>query len=80
MSTIPATTTTGTLVDGVVKLDKSVDLPNNSRVRVSIEAITSEQDRDVAQSAVRDYLNYLEINPINSGGLRFSRDELNERD
>jgi hypothetical protein len=32
--------TTGTLIDGVVQLDQPVNLPNNSRVNVSIEPMS----------------------------------------
>ena len=33
---------TGTLIDGVVQLDQPVNLPNNSRVNVSIEPMSIE--------------------------------------
>ena len=80
MSIIPTKTTTGKIVNGVVKLDESVGLPNNSRVRVSFETIMSEHDLEKAKAALQAYLANLEGDPINSGGRRFSRDELNERD
>ncbi len=69
-----ATTTTGVFVDGVVRLDDTIDMPNHSRVTVQIEAI------DVDPSARIDAWNrlqkFLTDNQINSGGQKFSRDEL----
>jgi hypothetical protein len=66
-------TTTGVLVDGVVKLDEAIDMPNNSRVRVVVEAV-DEQRRD-QQAALESLLS----RSFDSGGIRFSRDELYDR-
>lgn len=71
------TTTTGTLIDGVVKLDQQVSLPNHSRVTVRLSsigdsALTPEETWQILQQQ-------LENNAIGSDGEHFSRDELHER-
>lgn len=68
---------TGTLIDGVVQLDGSVDLPNRSRVTVSIEPI--EFDAEKAKAALESFLKRTELRPIHTGGIRYTRDELHER-
>ncbi|MEX0867167.1 MAG: hypothetical protein WD030_07400 [Pirellulales bacterium] len=70
--------TTGTLIDGVVKLDGQVDLPNHSRVNVSIES--TELDVQTSRAALERFLKRAEQRSFNSGGIRFLRDELHERD
>ena len=72
------TTTTGTLIDGVVKLDEAVNVPNNSRVSVRIELISVDQED--AKAALCSLLKRSDDHPIHSGGVRFTRDELHERD
>lgn len=71
------TVTTGTLVDSVVRLDGHVDLPNHSRVIVSIESL--ENDAQQAEAALERFLNRAEQRAFDSGGDRFTRDELHER-
>ena len=69
--------TTGTLIDGVVQLDHSVNLPNHSRVYVSIEPLNI--DPAEAQAALAAFKQRLQQRPIHSGGQHFTRDELHER-
>ena len=69
--------TTGTLVDNVVQLDEPVDLPNHSRVNVSIERIGDEA-RDQT-SALESFKELIRQHPIHSGGHHYTRDELHER-
>lgn len=69
--------TTGTLIDGVVQLDQPVNLPNNSRVNVSIEPMSI--DPTEARVAFDALKKRLRERPIHSGGRRFTRDELHER-
>ncbi|MCE9544557.1 MAG: hypothetical protein K8T25_03430 [Planctomycetia bacterium] len=72
------TVTTGTLVDQVVQLDHQVDLPNHSRVSVSIEPIA--RDTEKTQAALARFLNRAAARSFDSGGHRFTRDELHECD
>ncbi len=72
------TVTTGTLNDRVVQLDESVELPANCRVSVSIEPI--EQDAEAAKATLEEILSRADRRGFNSGGLRFTRDQLHERD
>ena len=72
------TVTTGTLNDRVVQLDECVELPANCRVSVSIEPI--EQDTEAAKAALERILSRADRRGFSSGGLRFTRDELHERD
>ena len=72
------TQTTGTVVDGVLKLDRPIDLPDNSRVRVAIEPL--EGWRAKFASGLSQWKSLCERRPIRSGGRRFTRDELHERD
>ena len=71
------TVMTGTLIDGVVKLDETVNLPDNSRVSVSIEPI--DHDPDKAKAALESFLKRADQRDFNSAGIRFTRDELHER-
>lgn len=68
---------TGTLIDRVVQLDQQVDLPNHSRVNVSIELI--QRDAEKAKAALGRFLRRAEDRAFDSGGRRFTRDELHER-
>ena len=71
------TSTTGTIIAGVLELDQHIDLPDNSRVRVSVE--TLEERRAKFQAGLKAWKQYCRDHPINSGGRRYTRDELHER-
>ncbi len=71
-------TTTGTLIDGVVKLDEWVDVPNNSRVTVTLEVL--QYDPLNAKAALDRMLKRNQDRPVHSGGVRYTREELHERD
>lgn len=71
-------TTTGTLIDGVVKLDEWVDVPNNSRVTVTLEVL--QYDPLKAMEALDRMLKRNQDRPVHSGGVRYTREELHERD
>ena len=71
------TQTTATVVDGALKLDEPLDLPNETRVRVTVECADSK--RVARQEALKRLFEYMNQHPINSGGLRFTRDELHDR-
>ena len=69
--------TTGKLVGKVVQLDEPIDLPNHSRVNVSIEWIGDEAlDR---RAAFESFKELIQQHPIHSGGHHYTRAELHER-
>lgn len=67
----------GTIEDGVLKFDQPVGLPNHSRVTVILEPLITTEQRLAAWDSIQERLR---LRPINSGGVRFTRDELHERD
>ena len=71
---------TATVVDGALKVDHPVNLPDNSIVRLTVEPVSipsvSPEEREAAWDR---FLKLIEERPINSGGHRFTRDELHER-
>ena len=72
------TTVTGTLLNRIVHLDHSVDLPDNTRVNVEIAPLEeASKDRLAAWEAFQQRIR---THPMRSGGHRFTRDELHERD
>jgi hypothetical protein len=71
------TETTGTIVAGVVQLDGRIDLPDNSRVRVAVEPL--EEWRTRFQTGLKAWKQLRQERPVNSGGSRYTRDELHER-
>jgi hypothetical protein len=70
---------TGTVVGGGLELDGRLTLPERSRVRVRIEPIPGEAEPADAESAFESFKKLLEEQPIDSGGLHYSRDELHDR-
>ena len=71
------TETTGTVVAGVLQLDERLDLPDNSRVRVVIQPL--EEWRTRFQSGLKEWKQLCQDRPVDSGGRRYTRDELHER-
>ena len=71
-------TLTGTFVDGTIQLDQPVDLPNHSRVMVQFQAM--EDWRERMQRGLKAWREYRAQHPTGSGGVRFTREELHERD
>lgn len=67
----------GTVVEGQLKLDQPITLPDNSRVRVAVEPLESRKTKFTA--GFRDWKSLCEQRPIHSGGQRYTRDELHER-
>jgi len=70
--------TTGTIIDGLVKLDGHIALPNHSRVNVSLE--TAEQGEEASAAAMTRFIERAKQRAFNSGGVCYTRDELHERD
>lgn len=68
----------GTIRNGSVVLDRAVDLPEECRVEVTIRPVEPSRDERIAAwEAMRARI---AARPANSGGQRFTRDELHERD
>lgn len=74
------TTLTGTFVDGAIQLDQPVDLPNHSRVTVLIQLPPPADWRERMQQGLKAWREFCDQHPTGSGGVKFSRDELYERD
>jgi hypothetical protein len=71
------TTFAGTICNGAVHLDEPVEMVNQSRVHVTIVPIEESKARWVR---ALDALGQLRTtNPIRTGGLRLTRDQLHER-
>ena len=69
---------TGIVIAGAPKLDAPVALLDQSRVRVTIESV---DDSNEGWKRALDALKRLrQERPIRAGDLRYSRDELHERD
>ena len=71
----------GTVVDGELKLDKPLELPDDCRVKIVVEVeISAEERREKSRRGMTELLDFIHKHPINSGGLHFTRDQLHERD
>lgn len=67
---------TATVLGGALKLDQPLPLPDQSRVRVTIQPVfTNEAWREALAALER----LRHDQPIHSGGLRYTRDELHDR-
>lgn len=71
------TETTATVVAGSLELDRRLDLPDQSRVRVAVEPLEGWQTRFTA--GLESWKAYCEEHPVHAGGRRYTRDELHER-
>ncbi len=68
---------TGTVVAGGLQLDRPIEFPDNSRVRVAVEPLDEWHTR--LQAGLKAWRQLCQERPINSGGRRYTRDELHER-
>ena len=68
--------TSATFVDGVLKPDDDLELPDQARVSVVIEPLTEARDAVAAWNALKERIRE---RPIHGGGRRYSRDDLHER-
>jgi len=71
------TQTTAIVRDGVLHPDAPLELPDETRVRVTIEPVVMDQESRLA--ALKRLQQLIKDRPINSGGLRYTREELHER-
>lgn len=73
-----------TFEDGVFKPETPVDCPDHSRVRLKIEQVDRQArwdaTREERDAALKRFIEGAIKHPIHSGGERFTRDELYERD
>ena len=67
----------GIVFDGSVQLDQRIELADQCRVHVTITPFEECQSRWTQALAALDQLK--RTNPIRSAGLRFTRDQLHER-
>ncbi|MGE5194675.1 MAG: hypothetical protein ACM3U2_19455 [Deltaproteobacteria bacterium] len=73
-----ATRMTATVVNGMLKPDESLPLPDQTRVNVTIEPI-EERSAAAATTAWEALKAQLRKRPLHFGGVRYTRDELHER-
>jgi hypothetical protein len=71
------TEVTATIVGGSLKLDKELPLPEQTRVKVTIEPIVLDTETPSPWESLKARLRE---RPIHAGGKRYTRDELHERD
>jgi hypothetical protein len=71
-------TVDGIIIDGAIHLNQPMNLPNHSRVRVTI-VTHAELDRNWKET-LANLERLKQEQPIGSGGLKFTREQLNERD
>lgn len=64
--------------DGMIRPDQPLNLPDRTRLRVTITTVTS--DAAQLRKVVRTFREIRELGLVRSGGIKFSRDELHERD
>jgi predicted DNA-binding antitoxin AbrB/MazE fold protein len=67
-----------TLTNGVLKPDRPLPLPDQTRVRLTVEPL-EEWSPDRARAAGEALQARLKERPLHLGGRRFTRDELQER-
>ena len=65
-----------TIVGGMLKPDEVLEIPEQTRVKLTIETIGAESDAVAAWKRIQARL---EKSPVHGGGKRFIRDELYER-
>ena len=69
---------TATVVGGMLKPDESLQLAEQTRVKLTIEPI-EEWSQEKAQTAWEELKAMLKEHPLHLGGERYTRDELHER-
>lgn len=72
------TQVTATFVNGMLKPDQALPLPDQSRVRLTIEPI-EEWTPEGGLAAWESLKALIRERPLHLGGKRYTRDELHER-
>jgi len=72
------TQVTATVVGGMLKPDEALPLAEQTRVKLTIDAI-EDWSREKALAAWADLNARLRERPIHGSGVRYTRDELHER-
>jgi predicted DNA-binding antitoxin AbrB/MazE fold protein len=67
---------TATFQDGVLKPDQPLDLPPGSRVRLTVEPVVSEEEKD---KAWEEWDKLCEEIHLDAGATQLTRDQLHER-
>jgi len=67
-----------TWTGGTFKPDEAVPLPDQTRVRLTVEPL-EEWSPERAKAALAALLKLIRERPINGGGVRYTRDQLHER-
>jgi len=70
------TQTTAVVRDGALHPDEPLRLPEETRVRVTIEPVVI--DRESRLAALKRLQQLIKDRPICSGGLKYTREELHE--
>jgi hypothetical protein len=70
---------TATVIGGMLKPDVSLHLPEQTRVRLTVEPISDALPKTTAQEAWQAIKARLRERPIHAAGLHYTRDELHER-
>ena len=68
-----------TLIDGLLKPDETIALPDQTRVQLIVEPIEETPLKNTAQQAWQAIQERLNERPLHFGGQRYTRDELHER-
>ena len=71
------TTHTATVVDGSLKLDDPLNLPEQSRVEITVAPIAKVVDRKL--EALRNFRALSDATPLFGAAERLTRDQLHER-
>ena len=72
-----STQITGTIIGGRLELDEPIALPDQSRVNVVISPRSEECAPRI--EAFERWRKHIQEHPVDSGGMRFTREELHER-
>lgn len=67
---------TGIIVDGMIKPDQPLELPDQTAVSITVQPLRPSAEALAAWESIQ---RRLKERPINSGGVKFTRDELHER-
>lgn len=73
-----STQVTATFTNGILKPDQSLPLPDQTRVKLTIEPI-QELSPEAALAAWEAIKTRIRERPLHFGGQRYTRDELHER-